>query len=207
MPENKRFLDLLAAEYKKETLLELLDNPDYKHTIKEIADETSGSYNSVKNFLEDLNEFGIIEFQKKGNLRLVRYKASNKYHEIIKSLFSAELKKFKQIANEYASKIYSKKNLRDKIISIGLFGSVARNSADKDSDVDILILVKENEFVEEVKKISRRKASKFTNDTEIVPVIETLEEFKKNLENDKRFEKNVKRDYVRLEGDDLNEKI
>ena len=200
----KQFADLVFKEYEREVLGELLDRPDYGFTVKELVDSVSGSYNSVKNFLEKLNEFGIVRFTSKGNYRIVEYKQQNEYHELLKSIFRVEDSKRMEIAEDYAESLYDRRG--DEIFSIMVFGSVARGTADKDSDVDIIVITEDSESVESVKDdaIGFTGLDKFPR---VIPVAESLEEFRDNYRRGARFEENVFRDGIVLEGEDIHEEI
>lgn len=204
--KSRRFIDLLGKKYQREVLETLLDKTDYTFTVNELAKETSGSYNSVSNFLRQLERFNIVEFTKKGNTNLVKYNPASKYHEVIKSLLRAENQPLKEQAEKYAESLYSDYNLSKQIKSIVLFGSVARGSANQDSDIDVLVLIEDNQNKENITQESRKRANKSNElDNEIVPVIEELSEFKENFKHDKRFEVNVMRDGIVLAGEELNE--
>lgn len=202
--EPDKLLNVLTSDYKEEVLKELLDNPGYTYTVNEIAKEVSGSYNSVKNFLRELERFDIVSFQKKGGTYLLQYNLDSRYHKIIKSLFVAENKPLKEAAEKYAENLM-KEEFSEKISSIILFGSVARGTADVNSDIDILILVEDQEDVEPIKSKARNHSErKMKISNELVPVVETVEEYNENLENEERFEKNVSKDGIVLEGEELD---
>lgn len=204
--KSQRFIDLLGKKYQREVLETVLDKPDYTFTVNEIAKETSGSYNSVSNFLRQLERFNIVKFTKKGNTNLVKYKPESKYHEVIKSLLRVENQPLKEQAEKYAESLYSDHDLSKQIKSIVLFGSVARGSASQDSDIDVLVLVEDDQNKENITQKSRKRANKSNElDNEIVPVIEELSEFKENFKDDKRFEANVMRDGIVLAGEELDE--
>lgn len=202
--EPDKLLNVLTSDYKEEVLKELLDNPGYTYTVNEIAKEVSGSYNSVKNFLRELERFDIVSFQKKGGTYLIQYNQDSRYHKVIKNLFTAENQPLKEAAEKYAENLI-KQEFSEKISSIILFGSVARGTADVNSDIDILILVEDQEDVEPIKSKARNHSGrKMKISNELVPVVETVEEYKENLENEERFEKNVSKDGIVLEGEELD---
>ncbi|MFB6245462.1 MAG: nucleotidyltransferase domain-containing protein [Candidatus Nanohaloarchaea archaeon] len=201
--EKKNFMDLLATDYKQEVLEVLLDKPGYMFTVNELANNVSGSYNSVNKFLRQLEEFDIVSFQKKGGSHLVQYNQDSRYHNVIKTLLRADNKPLEEAAEKYAEKLYSDLGLEDQIKSILLFGSVARGTAGPNSDIDILVLVDEDADVGKIKNKARNQAQKVQLEYEVVPVVENVKEFKDNLENGKRFETNVKKDGIVLKGEEL----
>lgn len=201
--ERKRFMDFLSSGYKREVLEELVDNPDYMFTVNELAERVSGSYNSVNSFLRDLEEFDIVSFRRKGGSYLVEYSHDSRYHDAIKTLLRADNAPLEEAAERYAGELYSESGLSDCIRSIVLFGSVARGTAGSNSDVDILVLVNRESDVEDIKQRVRREARGLDLDFELVPVVESVEEFRDNLAHGKRFETNVEKDGIVLEGEEL----
>lgn len=201
-PGRKSFMDLLASEYKQEVLEQLLDNPDYLFTVNELADRVSGSYNSVSRFLRDLEMFDIVKFQKKGGSYLIRYKQDSRYHEAIKTLFRADNAPLEEASEKFAKEFYNEPGMKEKVSSITLFGSVARGTAGPNSDIDVLILVESEPDVEAIKQKARNRARELI-EYELVPVVETVKEFKENLKDGKRFETNVKKDGIVLQGGEL----
>lgn len=195
-----KFLGILTTVYKREVLKELLDNPEYSFTVNEITKEVSGSYNSVKNFLRDLEDFNIARFNKKGNTYLVKYNQGSRYHEVIKDLFRADRQPLEDAAKKFASKLYEENS--SSIRSIILFGSVARGTAEADSDIDILVITEEeNAGIDEN---ARKYGERYIDiENELVPLTETIEDFREKLEKGERFEENVAKDGVVLKGDKL----
>lgn len=200
---KKSFMDLLASSYKREVLEVLLDKPGYMFTVNELANSVSGSYNSVNNFLRQLEDFHIVSFQKKGGSHLVQYNQDSRYNKVIKTLLRADNKPFEETAEKYAEKLYSDLGLEDQIKSILLFGSVARGTTGPNSDIDILILVDEEADVQKIKNKARNQAQKVELEFEVVPVVESIKRFRDNLAHGKRFESNVKKDGIVLKGEKL----
>lgn len=201
--DQKNFMNLLVSGYKQEVLEELVDNPDYMFTVNELAEKVSGSYNSVNNFLRQLEEFDIVSFQKKGRTYLVQYNEGSRYHNVIKTLLRADNTPLEEAAEKWAKEFYEDNDLEDELRSIVLFGSVARGTAGPNSDIDVLILVEEDTRAEDIKEKARKEAEKLHLDFELVPVVESVEEFRNNLVHGKRFETNVKTDGIVLEGEEL----
>jgi len=196
-------MNLLASGYKQEVLEELLEKPDYLFTVNEMVEEVSGSYNSVNNFLRELEEFGIVSFQKKGRAYLVQYNQESRYHEVIKTLLWADNTPLEEAAEKWAEEFYEDSKLEGEIRAIILFGSVARGTAGPNSDIDVLILTEQESDVEKIKEKARNEARRMNVDFELVPVVESVEEFRNNLAHGKRFESNVEKNGIVLEGGEL----
>lgn len=196
------FVELLAGEYKKEVLETLVDNPLYPFTVNELAEKVSGSYNSVSNFLRELERFDVVGFTKKSGSYLVTYNQDSRYHQAIKDLLRSDNKTLENAAREYAEKLYTDCNKEDsQIKSILLFGSVARGTAGPDSDIDILIITEPDAEIDRVEDIARTYAENHVEiENDIVPVVEDAEEFSKNYREGKRFESSVMKDGFGLKG-------
>ena len=203
--EPDKLLNVLTSDYKEEVLKELLDNPGYTYTVNEIAEEVSGSYNSVKNFLRELERFDIVSFQKKGGTYLIQYNQNSRYHEVLKELLRADNKPLREAAENYASKIVKDIDIKNQIKSVILFGSVARGTAGPDSDIDILVLTEDHADIDRIKTSVRNYAEKQVDiENDVVPVLESSKEFRNNFSHGKRFETNVSKDGIVLEGEELD---
>lgn len=203
MQTPHEFADILGPTYKKEILRELLDNPDHEYTVKELADEISASYNTVKKFLDQLKELDIVSYHKKGNYTLLTYEPGSKYHDILRSMFEVDARDLRETAEEFAKEFYEE--FDDRVRSIILFGQVARGTAKRGSDIDLLILVDDWEFRQEINEIARRNTYETNKFSHILPLTETVDGFVSNLEEDSTFETNVKRDGILLAGDPIDE--
>lgn len=202
----EKFTDLLGQEYKAEVLKFLKDNPDDFFSINEIAKKTSGSNPSVKGFLEDLSDLGVVKFRKKAGSYLVEYNQNSNYDNAIKEMFKAELRDLIHQARWYGKSVFSDEGIGENIESVVLYGSVARGTADSNSDIDILILVKDQSEEEKIMHRSLELARKKSNEqTEIVPMVEKISEFQDNFHSTNRFESSVFDDGEVLEGKELGE--
>ena len=202
----EKFTDLLGQEYKAEVLKFLKDNPDDFFSINEIAGKTSGSNPSVKGFLEDLSNIGLVKFRKKGSSYLVEYNPDSRYDEAVKSIFKVEIDKLWKKARMYAYVLFSDEEVGEFIDSVILYGSVARGTADSNSDIDILILYNDEPHSEEIREKALKKGKeKSDEEIEIVPMIESTPEFRENWQGSNRFEHNVVRDGEILKGKDWDD--
>lgn len=201
----EKFTDLLGRKYKGDVLRFLKDNQDDFFSINEIAKQTSGTNPSVKSFLEDLSDLGLIKFRKKAGSYFVEYNQDSRYDEAVKSMLKVEIKELRDEASTYALKLVSDDGIGDKIESVVLYGSVARGTADANSDIDVLILVNDEANTERVMEralaIGREQSDE---QTEIVPMVQSIREFSKGFGNANRFENNVVRDGEILGGESFD---
>lgn len=188
--ESKRFADLVFYKnYRREILEILLEKPDYSFNINEISEQVSASYMSVRGFIEDLAEFGVVDMRKKGNLRLVSLNQESAYKEVFLSILRADTEPLIESADKYVSRLREE---CEKVGKIYLFGSVAKGTADRDSDIDVAVLAKKDR--KEVKSICRRIATDMDRrvDNPIVPLVYLEEEFDRKLEDGGRLESEIK---------------
>lgn len=191
---------ILGKRYRKQVLQQLFRKPDYEYTINELTKQVSGSYMSVRNFLQELAEFSVIKIKKKGNYSLVKLNKDSIYNDAILKLLRSDVEPLRRIAEQYASKMRDK--FGDKLKASYLFGSVAKGSADRQSDIDVLLLTlsdSEEEVKEQAPKIAQKM--KYGSDNPISPVVESKQEFDDNLEQGAKFETEVKQFGIKLEED------
>ncbi|MFB6209146.1 MAG: nucleotidyltransferase domain-containing protein [Candidatus Nanohaloarchaea archaeon] len=202
----ERFVDLLGKEYRGQVLEFLRDNPDQMFTINEVAEKVDGSYPAVRDFLRELEDLNLLRISKKGNSYLVEFNQESRYFDAVDAMFKVETAPLFEAADNFVMDlIESDEDLDQKIVSVNVFGSVARGTADSNSDIDIFFLVGDETNTDDFKNQVVERAKNMDN--EIVPVVETESEFIENYEDGKRFEQNVVRDSRWLHGDDLREKV
>ena len=186
------FAEVLVSRWKLDVLDELFNRSGYEFTIKELSEKTSGSYGSVRSFVHSLRDRGIVEVVKKGGSLLVSYREGNKHDNLIRNLLKTESDYLRQKAEDYVESLVGEFPEVDAVI---LYGSVARQEAGPNSDIDLLVL---GEVSEE--KI-RDHAHENSVEVIISPIVESRKEFKRNLERGNGFEKQLKQDGVMLYGE------
>lgn len=134
-------------------------------------------------------DWGVVSVVKKGSSLLVSYNSDNEYKDIIKILLKTESDYLKNLAEDYADKLVDDFSGVEKVV---LYGSVARGEATLNSDIDLLVLGSVSD--EEVRKHAHENSDKAT----ISPILESSESFKQGVEEDKEWEKQVKKDGITL---------
>ncbi len=164
---KKHMFDKLGGK-TLEVLNLFLDNPNTEFYLREIARKLKISTSTAKIALDILLEEKLVKEEKKANLRLFRA-----------DLDSNVFRKFKVIKNlKFIEKSnLVKKLLNDKIISIILYGSYAKGINVKESDIDILLIVRE--------KISFNLSN--INNTELQLIQKTNKEFRELKQKDNPF--------------------
>lgn len=201
----EKFVDLLGKEYRGQVLRFLRDRPDQMFTINEIAESVEGSYPAIRDFLRELEDLNLVKIRKKGGSYLVEFNPESRYFHAVDAIFQVEVDPLFMEADEFVHDIMDADGLEEKTVSVVLFGSVARGTADANSDIDLLFVVEDGVDTDYFKNLILQKAK--GRDHEIVPVVEAESEFLENHGKEKRFEQNVVRDSKVLYGDSLREEV
>ncbi len=164
----------------------LIDYPKREWTIKELSKESEVSKSTVWRKIKRLKKKGFIEEDRKGKTIIAKVKNPKLLQNIVKGTQPQNLAK-KETAKEFTQKI---KEL-PKVEKCILYGSVARGTATKESDIDILVLTKEadEETEEKVMAIADKMSSK--ESFKIMPDLMTMQKFKILKKHDDPFAKNI----------------
>ncbi len=192
-------------------ILEILykELPEELH-IREVQRRTGLNYERVNKYLNDLEQLGILKSRRKGRLKLYKIDTLSPYG--LQFLSIIEIKKQREFSSKnpliwnMLSKFTNdvKKGLDGKILSIVLFGSVARGKYARDSDVDILIITPDLSIEEKtqlesiVTRISSKSSASYGFD--LVPIRVTLPDLKEGFKN-RDFYKDLWEDHILLYGE------
>ena len=193
--------DELMKGKRLEILRYLVNNKDRRFAITEIAESVDASYKTVQVFIDSLEDFGFIESEKHGRTRIVTVNNESPFLEVFERLGEIDSKPFRETAKKFAEEVYTE--FEDQIESIILFGSVARGMPGRGSDIDLMILVKDENMVEKVDDKAWRVRDRYL-EREGLPInvlTETGEEFKTNLENKSPLETKIKEEGEILKGE------
>lgn len=142
--------------------------------LRDIARKTILYPNSVTRFLNQLEKEGILNSQKDGNLKKYRIKKSEKLSNIFASFDIERINKLplarKRAINYFLDKLYEKP-----IIAL-LFGSTAKETFRKESDIDLLLIVNKKIDVDKAKDYVDSQVGIKINCFQI-----TYDEFKKEI--------------------------
>ena len=175
----------------------LARNTERKFTINEIAKSLKEYYSFVHRIVNKLIKDSVVTKEKAGKSYLC---SINLYNE--KTIILVNLSKIEKKNDLYNSNKELKIILEDFVksaeslitpISIVLFGSYAKGTATKESDIDILLISKTKVGIDKITKEIYAKYGK-----EINPVIMTSEDFKR--QKDKSLIKEIIKDHYVLYG-------
>ena len=174
---------------KKYALLRVIGNiirESGEFSLRDVARKVKISPSTAKESLDFLFGTGVLDKRVLGRNHLFKIKNSFLTKQI-KILYSLSELSSAGFAEELL------KNNHD-IISIMLYGSVARGEDDKKSDIDILVISRKNHRMRELK--SEKNISR-----ELTIISYTYKEWKKKAEEDKVFYYNVILNCIPLYGE------
>ncbi|MDY6788552.1 MAG: nucleotidyltransferase domain-containing protein [Candidatus Nanohaloarchaea archaeon] len=193
------FGEVLVSRKKLEVLEKLVENPDYEYSIRELSEQCKASFGTVRKFINELEDEEVVKIKKKTGTYLISYNQDNRYHEMILELLRSRIEELENTAREVAKNLSSLEAVR----SVILFGSVAKGTAEKDSDIDVLVLVNQEEVSESIAKKIREISSEMEGNISqgISPLTMSFNKFVDNLKDKERFEVEVKNTGIILEGE------
>ncbi|MCX6748053.1 MAG: nucleotidyltransferase domain-containing protein [Candidatus Pacearchaeota archaeon] len=150
------------------------ENKKASFHLREIARRTKLYANSATRFLNQLEKEGILTSQKDGNLKKYNIKKSEKLSNIFASFDIERLNKL-PLSRRRAITYFLDK-LHEKPIIALLFGSTAKETFRKDSDIDLLLIVNKKIDVDTAKDYVDAQIGIKINCFQI-----TYEEFKKEI--------------------------
>lgn len=141
-------LDEILRQGSKIKVFRFLFTQKDEHTGRNIAKSIGMSPSSTHNILQDMRKEGLISVRSQGNAILYKLKEDN---YIVKELLGPLFKKEKHIYSHVVSFI-KRRLCRAKrgIVTIAVFGSVARKEEEPGSDMDLLILLKNRDRKTEI---------------------------------------------------------
>lgn len=138
-------------------ILELLyKNPYDEFSIRELRNITGHGGQTVSDSIERFQKLGVIEVRWEGKKKLISInqkfvqKPDDPFMKIPQREFRAPVRRF----------IEKAEGLGDDLLGVLVFGSVARGDADRRSDIDIFVLVREDPLQ------SRRKVQEMRQEIE-----------------------------------------
>ncbi len=142
---------LLKPGYKKIMKIFYSDKERRIH-LRGIAKETGMNENSVTRFLKKLEEGGILKYEMKGNLK--NYGIVKK--DLTFAIFSFfDVLRLEKVAERRKKAInYFQEELPSQPVITLIFGSTAKGSYKKSSDLDLLLIVNNEVDVDEAEKYS-----------------------------------------------------
>jgi predicted nucleotidyltransferase len=172
----KQFMDLLFSSYRRKVLGLLLLRPDDSLYVRQIARLTGVPAGSLHRELAALERAGLLLREPLGNQVRYRTNRANPIHAELVEIF----RKTSGLADLIRDALAP---LADRISMAFVFGSIAREAAAADSDVDVCVLG-DVTLVQVVGALAplHERLGRVVN-----PVVMTLAEFRKQRKTGDRF--------------------
>jgi len=177
---------------RQETLLKIIElmrkNINLGLTIHQISKLLKIGYAPAYNHINEMEKEGIIKISRIGNAKQCKLDLENpKTKHLLQELDIKRKEglfnknpKLKSIIESLISKLTEK--YISEILSIVLFGSYAKGTSNKQSDIDLMFIVTDLKDRNLREAIERECASyKYSYNIKVSPLITNIEEFKKML--------------------------
>ena len=191
---------MLLLRSKQKVLAAILRNPGiHVNALIKII----GSLKNIKTILDELEQANLIYSKHIGNIRQLFPTLDNSFSVSTFELVEEQekqnsMKKF-SIIKDLINRIDSfKKILEKNLISIALFGSIARGYLTKESDIDILFIVKKENSAQKNKLTKLFQTISLNAGREIAPILIEKNEFKKQLNQNNSFAIQVQKERIIL---------
>lgn len=132
--------DLFGSKSKVRILRLLFRYPEREFTEREIARQIEMSQNTVNKALTDLKKTNALSFRKIGRANAYNLNKNSVLFPFLQNIFLGESKLRKDLIKRI-------KVATGSFISCILFGSFTRNTESYDSDLDLLVIVKDKRKV------------------------------------------------------------
>jgi predicted nucleotidyltransferase/biotin operon repressor len=146
--DRTRLSALLFNQKRYNVLAYLLNHTDEQLTIGEIVEGVDVSRPHVTNLVNDLRDLGLVEKRKKGNMYLISVNDDSPYYDPLRALLQIDAAPLQDAAEDVVEDVLQEQLdgdlVEDRVVAVYLFGSVARGTAGIDSDIDILIIHRED---------------------------------------------------------------
>ncbi|MFH1917370.1 MAG: nucleotidyltransferase domain-containing protein [Nanoarchaeota archaeon] len=200
---------------RQETLLKIIglmrEDLDRGQTIMGISKKLDIGYRPAHMHITEMEKEGMIRSEKVGAAKQCRLNLQNPLtrHQLMAlDMFKAEKvyeknAKLKAIIDGLIEKVTNQ--YLSKVQSIVLFGSQAKGSATKQSDIDLLFIVNDLKDKEVREAIERECAGyQYSHNIRVSPLITDIVEFKKMLEaKELNVGKEIRKDGISLFGHEL----
>lgn len=185
------------------------EQPDRELYAMRVKKMTGMSYDRVHQYLKDLENEGVLTSKLKGKSRF--FKANLKNKLTLKLFETFEIRKqeeffqknadVKALLNRFVENVLER--IKDKVLIIILFGSVARGNHGEGSDVDILVVTPNLSDMKPTQRAIGKIAREYSSiyEIEIVPVTVTLRKFSEGLKTKRDFFQELWTDRIVLYGE------
>jgi len=184
---------LSKSENELKVIKALMEFPDRNWSLRDLSDESGVPKTTVWRAINRLEEKNFVYTSEVGKSKMVKVKNRGVLKKILK-LSRAEIDELEEVAKRFVEEIKEIEGFKRCV----LFGSVARGTADLNSDIDILILLREEDakMEEEMSQIAERISSK--ESVRIMPDIMEEERFELMEKHEESFAENIEKEGIKL---------
>ena len=192
LPKSEKELKVIKA---------LMEYPDRDWGLSDISEESEVSKTTVWRAVNRLEERNFVSTSEVGKSKLVKVKNRKVLKRILKAS-RAEIDELEEVAERFVEEVGE----IDEVKKCVLFGSVARGTADLNSDVDVLILIQDGDekTEDEISLIAEMISSE--ESVRIMPDVMEKERFELIEKHDESFAENIKREGITLYDEGNNER-
>lgn len=191
LPKSEKELKVIKA---------LMEYPDRDWGLKDISEESGVSKTTVWRAVNRLEERNYVSTSEVGRSKLVEVKNRKVLKRILKAS-RAEIDELEEAAKRFVGEIRNFEEVKKCV----LFGSVARGTADLNSDIDILILFQDGDekTEDEISQIAEKISSE--ESVRIMPDVMEKERFELMEKHEDSFAENIKKEGITLYEEDSYE--
>lgn len=135
LPEERLFRN----QATEDVLLLLLRHPHREFTVTDLRKTTNHGGDTVDTAIRVLEAADLISTREEGRKKIISANQA-RFHNPDNPLLSIPQEEFVPPVREFLERL--KENQGDNLVGVILFGSVARGEADRTSDIDLQIIVK-----------------------------------------------------------------
>jgi len=175
--------EILGSKTKIALLRVLSRHKNWEYSIAELSKDVSLDKSLVSKTIKDLEKDNIVKTFIKGKNKLCRINIENKIvRDIVIDLFDKESKIVEEVSTNLIKKIVPRNF--PSISSLLMYGSIVKENFTPRSDIDVMIIVKNNTEVIDIRKKLEGVSSDFMKDDLMVTFdVITEKEFKKLFSN------------------------
>lgn len=152
--------EILGRRSDIRILRTLLDHPEKEFTENELADVCEVSQKTVNRAMPKYVDYGLVDVRTVGRANVY---SVNSGHYIVKQL-NTLFNKEERAREELEKVLKNTFQNDDAILSLSIFGSVARGQEEPTSDIDVFILTRDKESTrQKIEKISEKVMERFGN--------------------------------------------
>lgn len=191
---------MLLLKSRQRVLAAILRNPGiHVNALMKIT----GSPRNIKGILDELEEAGIIRSKHVGSVRqlfpVLNSPLSTSTFELVEEQEKQNAISRHPIIKKLLNRINSfKKIFGSELVSIVLFGSIARGYLTKESDIDILFIVRKERESQKNKLSKLFQTISLNIGREICPLVIEKNDFKKQLDKSTSFARQIQKERIIL---------